>query len=196
MAKRNTRSSLVTFDNIVTQNLDELDLILATGHKSKPNDWITLCTSYAWYSDIRFLHYRTQQISTNRVTKLNFKLNVIKIEFSIPFVSLWTHCDWCFAIWPTMRKDNLQCFTKVVVETFYEYIVCLMRNIYKFISTKCCVYIGEVWKTFENVRRSYIYVIYLYSTNVCIYILQRSEKFLNCQLSIILRSFYIQSDYH
>lgn len=176
MAKRNTRSSLVTFDNIVTQNLDELDLILATGHKSKPNDWITLCTSYAWYSDIRFLHYRTQQISTNRVTKLNFKLNVIKIEFSIPFVSLWTQYDWWFAIWPTMRKDNLQCFTKVVVETFYEYIVCLMRNIYKFINTNCCVYIGEVWKTFENVRRSYIYVIYLYSTNVCIYIYCRDQK--------------------
>lgn len=196
MAKRNTRSSLVTFDNIVTQNLDELDLILATGHKSKPNDWITLCTSYAWYSDIRFLHYRTQQISTNRVTKLNFKLNVIKIEFSIPFVSLWTHYDWWFSIWPTMRKDNLQCCTKVLVETFYEYIMCLMWNIYKFISTNCRVYIGEIWKTFENACRSYIYVIYLYSTNVCIYVLQRSEKFLNCQLSIILISFYVQSNYH
>lgn len=104
------------------------------------------------------------------------ELNVIKIEFSIPFVSLWTHYDWWFSIWPTMRKDNLQCFTKVVVETFYKYTMRLMRNICKFINISYRLYIGEVWKTFENVRRSYIYGIYLYSTNVCIYIYCRDQK--------------------
>lgn len=55
-----------------------------------------------------------------------------------------------------MRKDNLQCFTKVVVETFYEYIISLMRKI----SNSLTPTIARISVKFERHLKMYVEAIY------------------------------------